>query len=248
LRDHGPDEPSSTIAVTYRRLDPERTVATVAQLVRRVGERFPDSGLVHVCEELLAIARETRETAEHIARPLVALRVAVGMVLLAILAALGYTLSQFDLVIAARSFVDLVQILEASMNAVALMGAAIFFLVTIENRVKRSRALAALHELRSIAHVIDMHQLTKDPKVPGVAVVDTPSSPSRTFDDYQLTRYLDYCSEMLSLLGKIAAVYAQTSADREVTSAVNEVEALTTGLSRKIWDKIQAIHVSHRPD
>jgi len=128
------------------------------------------------------------------------------------------------------------------------MGAAIFFLVTIENRVKRSRALAALHELRSIAHVIDMHQLTKDPKVPGVAVVDTPSSPTRTFDDYQLTRYLDYCSEMLSLLGKIAAVYAQTSADREVTSAVNEVEVLTTGLSRKIWDKIQAIHVSHRPD
>ncbi len=220
--------------MTYRRLDPERTVATVAQLVRRVDERFPDSGLVHVCEELLAIARETHETAERIARPLVALRAAVGLLLLAILGGLGYTLAQFDLVIAVRSFADLVQILEASMNAVALMGAAIFFLITIENRVKRSRALAALHELRSMAHVIDMHQLTKDPKVPGLAAVDTPSSPSRTLDDYQLTRYLDYCSEMLSLLGKIAAVYAQTSADREVTSAVNEVEVLTTGLSRKI--------------
>ena len=45
-----------------------------------------------------------------------------------------------------------------------LIGAAIFFLVTLETRVKRRRALAALHELRAIAHIIDMHQLTKDPE------------------------------------------------------------------------------------
>jgi hypothetical protein len=36
--------------------------------------------------------------------------------------------------------------------------------MTIETRVKRRRALRAIHELRSIAHVIDMHQLTKDPE------------------------------------------------------------------------------------
>jgi len=232
--------------VTFRRLDPERTVATVAQLARRIEERFPESGLVQVCQELLAIARETRVTAERIARPLVALRLVVGAVLVGILGVLGYTLAQVELDIETRSAADLVQVLEASMNAVALMGAALFFLVTIENRVKRSRALAALHELRSMAHVIDMHQLTKDPKIPGVESIDTPSSPQRTFDDFQLARYLDYCSEMLSLLGKIAAMYAQTSADREVSAAVNEIETLTSGLTRQIWEKIQAIHASHR--
>jgi hypothetical protein len=232
--------------MTFRHLDPELTVATVAQLVRRIDERFPGSGLMRVCEELLAIARETRETAARIARPLLGLRLAVASVLLSILGVLGYTLAQLELEIETRSAADLVQMLEASMNAVALMGAAIFFLVTIENRVKRSRALAALHELRSMAHVIDMHQLTKDPKIPGIESVDTPSSPSRTFDDYQLARYLDYCSEMLSLLGKIAAMYAESSHDREVTAAVNEVEILTSGLTRQIWEKIQAIHASHR--
>lgn len=234
--------------MTYRRLDPELTVATVAQLVRRIEERFPDSGLVHVCEQLLAIARETREKAERIARPLVVLRIALGAVVLAILGVLVYTLAQVDLDVSTRSAADLVQVLEASMNAVALIGAAIFFLVTIENRVKRSRALAALHELRSMAHVIDMHQLTKDPKIPGVEPVDTPSSPRRTFDDFQLARYLDYCTEMLALLGKIATLYAQSSTDREVTSVVNDIEVLTSGLTRQIWDKIQAIHASHRPD
>lgn len=232
--------------MVYRKLDPKETVATVAQLVRRIDERFPGAGLVHVCEELLVIAEESSETAERIARPLYALRIGIGVVVVAIVASLGFSISLLDLDRANLSAGDLVQGAEASLNGLALIGAAIFFLVTIETRVKRARALAALHELRSMAHVIDMHQLTKDPAIPGVEAVATPSSPSRTLTDFELARYLDYCSEMLALLGKIAALYAQTSVDREVTSAVNEVEVLTTGLSGKIWDKIQAIHASHR--
>ena len=232
----------------FRKLDPTETVATVARLVRRIDERFPGAGLVQVCEELLVIAKESGETAERIARPLYAWRAGVALVIATIVAGLVYSISLLDLDPSALSGGDLVQAAEASLNGLALVGAAIFFLVTIETRVKRARALAALHVLRSMAHVIDMHQLTKDPVIPGVATITTPSSPSRTLTDFELARYLDYCSEMLALLGKIAALYAQTSADREVTSAVNEVEVLTTGLSGKIWDKIQAIHVSHRPD
>ena len=46
-----------------------------------------------------------------------------------------------------------------------IIGAALFFLTTFETRIKRSKALDALEELRSISHVIDMHQLTKDPEL-----------------------------------------------------------------------------------
>ena len=46
----------------------------------------------------------------------------------------------------------------------ALIGAAVLFLVTLEVRLRRQRALAAIHELRSLAHVVDMHQLTKHPE------------------------------------------------------------------------------------
>ena len=38
-----------------------------------------------------------------------------------------------------------------------------WFLMTLEQRMKRGRVLEDLHELRSFAHVVDMHQLTKDP-------------------------------------------------------------------------------------
>ena len=55
---------------------------------------------------------------------------------------------------------------------------------------------------------------------------------------FQLTRYLDYCCEGLSLLSKVGAVYVQDFQDPATLSAVNDVESLTTGLSRKIWQKI----------
>ena len=114
---------------------------------------------------------------------------------------------------AADSVYSVLQGVEAAANLAVLMGAALFFLVTIEDRLKRRRALRALHELRSIVHVIDMHQLTKDPSI-GVSVGGTdPSSPARTLSRFEVTRYLDYCSEMLSLTSKVAVLYAQVFPD-----------------------------------
>ncbi len=113
--------------------------------------------------------------------------------------------------------------------------------MTIEIRIKRTRALAALHELRIIAHAIDMHQLTKDLNAMHFKGIVTPSSPKREMTSFELMRYLDYCSEMLSLTGKVAALYVLDFSDSVVTSAVNDIETLTTGLSRKIWQKIMII-------
>ena len=58
---------------------------------------------------------------------------------------------------------------------------------------------------------------------------------------FEVTRYLDYCSEMLSLISKLAALYAQNLPDAVVIDAVNDIEELTTNLSSKIWQKITII-------
>jgi len=58
----------------------------------------------------------------------------------------------------------LLQIAESAVNDLIFLGVAVFFLSSLEARVKRHEALRALHQLRSLAHVIDMHQLTKDPE------------------------------------------------------------------------------------
>jgi len=57
----------------------------------------------------------------------------------------------------------------------------------------------------------------------------------------ELTRYLDYSTDMLSLTGKIAALYVQDFHDAVALSAVNEIELLTTSLSGKIWQKLSML-------
>src|SRR5207248_2018749 len=93
-------------------------------------------------------------------------------------------------------------------------------------------------QLRSIVHIVDMHQLTKDPERLMSPQPDTASSPPREMNAPELGRYLDYCSELLSLTSKIAALFVQDFADPVVLSTVNEIETLVTGLSGKIWQKI----------
>ena len=58
---------------------------------------------------------------------------------------------------------------------------------------------------------------------------------------FELARYLDYCAEMLSLTGKLAALYGERTNDPEITGAVNDIENLTANIARKIWQKIMML-------
>ena len=118
------------------------------------------------------------------------------------------------------------------------IGAAFGFFVSWENRIKRKRALAAIHELRAMAHIVDMHQLTKDPESCFGPGLSSASAPKRLMTPFDLNRYLDYASEALALISKIAALYAQGFQDTVLLDAVDDVEELTSGFSRKIWQKI----------
>ncbi len=222
----------------YRNLDSTKVIDTIALLGKRIDERFPSSKLKAVCDELGVLAKESKTRAEWISRPQYGLRVAIGILILLATVALVFSFTIFDIGVEAFSMKDFVVYTEAAINDLIFIGIAVFFLVTIEIRIKRKRALVALKELRSIAHVIDLHQLTKDPhRVKGPKLI-TPSSPREDMTVFELSRYLDYCSEMLSLTGKVAALYAQHFGDSVVIAAVNEVETLTTGLSQKVWQKL----------
>ncbi len=54
---------------------------------------------------------------------------------------------------------------------------------------------------------------------------------------------LDYCTEALSLIGKLAALYSEKTDDLQTIEAATDVETLTTNLGRKIWQKISLIGV-----
>jgi hypothetical protein len=224
--------------VSYRTLDATQIIETLRRLEQRISERFPASGLAKVCRELVAIAETTQRKSEAIAAPNVALRAAIVAAVVAGVAGLVYVALSVKLQIGQAEIFGVFQGVEAAMNIVVLVGAALFFLISLETRIKRRRALRDLHVFRSIAHVIDMHQLTKDPSVLLARATPTPSSPRRPMGRFELIRFLDYCSEMLSLANKLAALNAQNLPDPVLIDAVNDIEQLSTNLSNKIWQKI----------
>jgi len=228
--------------VRHRSLDAGAIATTIERLCQRVEVRFPGSGLAGVCRELDAVADHAAETSAWIGRPILPLRVAVGLLVALILAGLVVTLAALRAPALPLTMSELVQAIEAGVNDLVFVAIAVFFLLTLETRLKRRRALRAIHELRSIAHVIDMHQLTKDPEWVLDRGRETGVLPPRTMDRFELSRYLDYCSEALSLTGKVAALYMKDFDDPVALQAVNEVEALTTGLSRKIWQKLSILY------
>jgi hypothetical protein len=175
---------------------------------------------------------------ERIKQPHLLLRAASGVLIAAILAVLvligrnvhssGEELTKLD---------AFAQTLEASLGSLFFIGATLAFVMSLERRRKRERALVALRELRAIAHIVDMHQLTKDPEslLHGKS---TASSPQRTLNTFELGRYLDYCSELLSIIAKIGAIYVQEFPDPVAVEASDQLASLTNGLSRTIWQKI----------
>src|SRR5262247_1943119 len=130
----------------YRNLDSEKILGTIETLNRRIAERFPGAGLARVCQELLTIAEESHRRSAWIAKPQRSLRILAGAVVMLIIGGLVFVLANaswpnngFDLVV-------LVQVSEAGLNVFLLLSAAILFLITAETRIKRRRALKAIHE------------------------------------------------------------------------------------------------------
>jgi len=227
---------------TYRELDAGEIIKAISKLRQRIDERFPDRNLENVCASLLSVAKDSKNKIAQINEPNLLLRAIVGIVIIAAIIAFYLSLKLVDFSVGQLTLIDVVTLMEAGMNNLVLIGAAMFFLITIESRVKRDRAVKALIEVRSIAHVIDMHQLTKDPSILKRSC-PTDSSPERNLNAYELCRYLDYCNEMFSMSGKVAALYAQHQPDSVVLATVNEIEELTTGFSRKVWQKISLVNM-----
>ncbi|MGH1419458.1 MAG: hypothetical protein ACRBCJ_11425 [Hyphomicrobiaceae bacterium] len=247
MNDHARSNPEqSTSGRSYseplfKTLRADKIISTLEVLEQRIFERFPGSGLVRVCSELLSVARGSEAEVTALIRPNFFMRGAIATVLILGLALLGYVGTIIEFKRNTENLFGVLEGIDAALSILIAMGAGIFFLATAEARWKRQRALDDLHELRSLIHVIDMHQLTKDPAKESLVSTQTKSSPQRIMTPFELSRYLDYCAEMLSLAAKIAALYAQGTRDEVVIETASDLSQITTHMSGKIWQKITLV-------
>ena len=225
-------------------LSADHVGATVAQLERRIHARFGERGLTKAVRDLGQLVTLVRAEADH-SRTRLRTRTricrTVGVV------TTGATL--FVLIVSLRSAVtdglarpvDWVPLIESVINDLVFAAIAVLFLWAIPERLERRSLLGLLHRLRSLSHVIDMHQLSKDPEQVTANYVPTQESTRHGLGADQLHHYLNYCSEMLSLTAKTAALCGEHTADSVVPDTISTIETLTTELSNKIWQKISLL-------
>lgn len=234
--DHDDGPPADS---RYQRLDSAAVRASTAALQERIRQRFPDRGLWEVSAELVSLVDEVTGGGGISRRRIRFARLLSHLGIVTVLVIFGGAI-----VLAAASIwaspgaltpIDWLPLLETVVNNLVFAGIAIFFLVAVPQRMERARVLRLVHRLRSLAHVIDMHQLTK---VPERLERGRREDGGLDLTREQLARYLDYCTEMLSLVGKTAALFAEDTTDGDVLDAVGGIETLTSDMARKVWQKI----------
>lgn len=241
---------------SYERLDGSEVRAVLAYLGERIDTYLPrHPGLRTAVEECGAVVdglldRRRRAPAQRAALVWTS-RVLIVVVLGVVVVATA--IAARDAITSAGSLASFewLPLVESFINDLVFAGIAIWFLLSLADRVVRNDLIGRLHRLRSMAHIIDMHQMSKDPaallpdtELGTVAGDDVISPRTMSVRDYAL--YLDYCSELLSLTSKAAALCAEESTDALVLDTVSEIENLTTGMSRKIWQKISLLRDAPR--
>lgn len=220
-------------------LEPDRIVMTIELLTQRIEARLPNRNLPKVARDTRAAAAAAVGLAKTIPEPIMWIRIVSGVLALAMI---GVVLKvTYHLKFTQADGWAMLDGINSGISTLIYLALAVLFLLTFEMRIKRRRALRALQELRALAHVIDMHQLSKDPDWQAHRETSPWDKESEHMEPYLLGRYLDYCVDLLSLIGKLAALYAQNSQDGVVLQAVEEVENLTATLATKIWQKIMLL-------
>ncbi|WP_175576990.1 hypothetical protein [Nigerium massiliense] len=150
----------------YQHLDPYAVKATVDRLTGRIEARFPGRNLPKVCRSIgeavddLLIQPQPRSfrTSRYGSRILIVALLSVVVV------GLGALLVQSANARQPETWWEWAPLIESMVNDLVFAGIAVYFLWQLPHRAQREHDLAALYRLRSLAHVIDMHQLTKDPE------------------------------------------------------------------------------------
>jgi hypothetical protein len=217
----------------YHSLDPLKIIQSETELSAKISRRFPGRGIDRLSGELTIACRQSAIISHQLSKPNWWLRSIQYLLILMILFSLGVGLSRLSLSTGIDDMFELIQGVESSINDLVFLVVAVWFIMKMESAWKRRISLRSLHKIRSIAHVIDMHQLAKDPEV-----LDVEQDRDLAF---LLIKYLDYCSDMLSIASKAAALHVQGFEDQDTLSAVREIEALTDGFRTRIWQKIGII-------
>jgi hypothetical protein len=217
------------------RLDPARIIETADNLAQQVSDRLPQSTLAGLAADLAQIARQTDGRARNARRPILAIRFASALAAATSLIGLVYLASHIHARWEFGTITELFEAADAGFNLVVILAGALWFLITLEARIKRKKALGSIEELREFIHVIDVTQLYYTPDLYAPHSAD-----SRSPLDLDHT-YLLFCTQMLGVISNLAPLYTRNAAGDSILRAAAEVEILANAISAKLLSKAETV-------
>ena len=219
-------------------LDPSKIIETAENLARRISESLPGSNLAGLATLLVQIARDTNQRVHQARKPIIAIRLASGTAIGGCLLGLWYLLRNVHTRSEFSNVAEFLGAADTAFNFLVALAGALWFLITLEGRLKRKKALDSIQELREFIHVIDATQLyytpdlyVKDGEIPNKA---------RRFDH----TYLLFCSQMLGVISNLAALYTRGSAGDSVMQASADIEMFAAALTSKLYSKADFVRLS----
>ncbi len=226
--------------MSYHKLSFDKIKLTLNTLSNRISARFPESSLLTLSKELTTTLDKIKNTIEILKKPDIKARIFFYCFCLILVVFFAFGIIKLCDSIKNENEVNAyIQSMEAMMNTFLLIGGAIYFMYKYEERKKEKIILRKIKDLRIYIHVIDMHQMSKDPL--SISSLSTQYSNKEMLTDYEMNRYLNYCCELLAITSKMAVLFANENTTERVSEAVHEIEMLSATLNRKIWQKIALI-------
>ena len=227
-------------------LQAEKIEKAISELEQGIHEILPGRKIGDVCHELREVAREAhtkslRNKSSSFTRNKLLKLFLIAALILIVTSLITFGLSYFlrEILTSLGRNIGIEEGLQMTDTAITLLLpsiAYIFYRLKDNIKTYRTEVLNDLHKLRMLSHIIDVKQLNKTPD--WIDWKEEKNKHDRKLNARQIAFYLEFCSQMQSLIGKIAVLYIRDVNDPALITAVNEIETLTTGLSRKTWQKL----------
>lgn len=217
---------------------------TATRLVDRVQSRFGDDDLTQIARQVSKVAVASEKRIGRALRVGFIIRLLTWPLVVGVSVGIAWWIRSMNLTIKVDDAGDLAQSLDSAFQLMLVLGAGAWFLLSIGTKVQRRSLLKALQELNALAQVIDLVQLDKDPdRLHFSTEQRTAKSPTlgKANTAFLLSRYLDYCSELLSVLGKVACLYRDRISDEVVLSRLGDFDRLSNQLRANIGSKMGLI-------
>ena len=221
------------------KLNHEKFLLLAKSVHQKIEQRFASRGIERLAGKVYKVCLKASLETKHIKHANYWLRGTIVFVL-ALVAILFFMLLKNIIIKFPISLTNLIQSLDAGISTLIYTSAGLVLLLNLERKLRRKKALGKLNELRSLAHLIDIHQIHKDPEL--ILSGQLKHSSGDPMSAQELSYYYNYCSELLMLLGKVATIYVQDDDDPATITAANEIESLVNDLSRKVWQKNMLLH------